>query len=207
MKDQYFESCPMDISDDDILKAMRNISGYLDITPGDFKEIYRFAYKHAIDRLRQSVRAKDVMTKNVVFVEENTSLEEVAEVLNRQFISGVPVIDDNKSVVGVISEKDFLFHMGAKEKRTFMGVVAQCLKSKGCVAISMREQNAKDIMTSPAVIVDENVPVSEIANIFIEKNINRTPVVGPGQKLVGIVTRTDIVRSSCFIENQEEGNV
>ncbi len=207
MKNQYFESCPMDISDDDILKAMRNISGYLDITPGDFKEIYRFAYKHAIDRLRHSVKAKDVMTRNVISVEENTSLEEVAKILNRYVISGVPVIDDDKSVVGVISEKDFLFHMGAKEKRTFMGVVAHCLKSKGCVAISMRKQNAKDIMTSPAVTVDEKTPVSEIANIFIEENINRTPVVGPGQKLVGIVTRTDIVRSSCFIENQKKGHV
>ena len=197
----------MDISDDDILKAMRNISGYLDITPGDFKEIYRFAYKHAIDRLRHSVKAKDVMTRNVISVEENTSLEEVAKILNRYVISGVPVIDDDKSVVGVISEKDFLFHMGAKEKRTFMGVVAHCLKSKGCVAISMRKQNAKDIMTSPAVTVDEKTPVSEIANIFIEENINRTPVVGPGQKLVGIVTRTDIIRSSCFIENQKKGHV
>jgi len=207
MKNQFEESCPMEISDDDILRAMRNISGYLDITPGDFKEIYRFAYRHAIDRLRHSVKAKDVMTREVVFVEENASLEEVAEVLNNYVISGVPVIDNSKSVVGVISEKDFLFQMGAKDKRTFMGVVAHCLKSKGCVAISMRKQRAKDMMTSPAVTVDENVAVSEIANIFMEKNINRTPVVGPGQKLVGIVTRTDIVRSSCLIENQKEGLV
>jgi CBS domain-containing membrane protein len=197
----------MDISDDDILNAMKNISGYLDITPGDFKEIYRFAYRHAIERLRHSVKAKDVMTKNVVFVEENTSLEEVAEILDRHAISGIPVIDDSKSVVGIISEKDFLFHMGVKEKRTFMGVVAHCLTSKGCVAISMRKQKAKDIMTSPAVTVDENVPTSEIANIFIEKNINRAPVVDPEQKLIGIVTRTDIVKSSCFIENRQEGNV
>jgi CBS-domain-containing membrane protein len=197
----------MDLSDDDILNAMKNISGYLDITPGDFKEIYRFAYEHAIERLRHSVKAKDVMTKNVVFVEEDTSLEEVAEILDRHVISGVPVIDDSKSVVGIISEKDFLFHMGVKEKRTFMGVVAHCLTSKGCVAISMRKQKAKDIMTSPAVTVDENVPTSEIANIFIEKNINRAPVVDPEQKLIGIVTRTDIVKSSCFIENQQEGNV
>lgn len=210
MKNQFefVESCPLDISDDDILEAMRNISGYIDITPGDFKEIYRFAYRHAIDRLRHSIKAKDVMSKDVVFVEEKTSLEEVAELLNRHVISGLPVIDDKKRVVGVISEKDFLFHMGAKEERTFMGVVSHCLKSKGCVAISMRKQNAKDIMTSPAIIVDENIPVSEIANIFIEKNINRTPVVGPEQKLVGIVTRTDIVRSSCLIEqeNQKEAH-
>lgn len=206
MKNQFefVESCPLDISDEDILKAMRNISGYLDITPGDFKEIYRFAYRHAIDRLRHSVKAKDVMTKDVVFVEEKTSLKEVAELLNRHIISGLPVIDDKKKVVGVISEKDFLTHMGATEERTFMGVVSHCLKSKGCVAISMRKQNAKDIMTSPAIIADENVPVSEIANIFIEKNINRTPVVDPDQKLVGIVTRTDIVRSSCIIEQENQ---
>jgi len=206
MKNQFDEACPLDISDDDILKAMKDISGYLDITPGDFKEIYRFAYSHAIDRLRLSIKAKDVMTRNVVFVEKNTPLEEVAEILNHREISGLPVVDDKKKVVGVISEKDFLFHMGATEKRTFMGVVAHCLKSKGCVAISMRKRKAKDIMTSPAVTVDENMAVSDIANIFIEKNINRTPVVGTAQELVGIVTRTDIVRSSCYIENQKESH-
>jgi CBS domain-containing membrane protein len=201
MKNQHIGTYPMDISDNDIIKAMKNISGYLDITPGDFKEIYRFAYRHAVERLRQSVRAKDVMTKDVVFVRKDASLEEVADRLNLHLISGVPVIDDDKRVVGVISEKDFLFQMGAQEKGTFMGIVAHCLKSKGCVAITMRKQKAEDIMTSPAITVGENRPIFEIANTFTEKNINRTPVVDQNNKLVGIVTRTDIVRSSCAIEN------
>ena len=201
MKNQNVGTYPMDISENDILKAMKSISGYLDITPGDFKEIYRFAYRHAVERLRQSVRAKDVMTKDVVFVRKDASLEEVADRLNLHLISGVPVIDDDKRVFGVISEKDFLFQMGAQEKGTFMGIVAHCLKSKGCVAITMRKQKAEDIMTSPAITVGENTPIFEIANTFTEKNINRTPVVDQNNKLVGIVTRTDIVRSSCAIEN------
>ena len=204
MKNRDIDTCPMDISDNDILKAMKNISGYLDITPGDFKEIYRFAYRHAVERLRHSVRAKDVMTKDVVFVRKDTSLEEVADLLNLHLISGVPVIDDDKRVVGVISEKDFLFQMGAQEKGTFMGIVAHCLKSKGCVAITMRKQKAEDIMTSPAITVDENTPIFEIANTFTEKNINRAPVVEQNNKLAGIVTRTDIVRSSCALENLTE---
>jgi CBS domain-containing membrane protein len=204
MKNQYIGTYPMDISDNDILKAMKNINGYLDITPGDFKEIYRFAYRHAVERLRHSVRAKDVMTKDVVCVRKDASLEEVADLLNLHLISGVPVIDDDKRVVGVISEKDFLFQMGAKEKGTFMGIVAHCLKSKGCVAITMRKQKAEDIMTSPAITVDENTPIFEIANTFTEKNINRTPVVEQNNKLAGIVTRTDIVRSSCAMENLTE---
>ena len=204
MKNQHIGTYPMDISDNDIIKAMKNISGYLDITPGDFKEIYRFAYRHAVERLRQSVRAKDVMTKDVVFVRKDASLEEVADRLNLHLISGVPVIDDDKRVVGVISEKDFLFQMGAQEKGTFMGIVAHCLKSKGCVAITMRKQKAEDIMTSPAITVGENTPIFEIANTFTEKNINRTPVVEQNNKLAGIVTRTDIVRSSCAMENLTE---
>lgn len=55
MSHRYLDACPMDISDDDILKAMKDISGYLDITPGDFKEIYLFAYRHAVERLTHSV--------------------------------------------------------------------------------------------------------------------------------------------------------
>jgi CBS domain-containing protein len=197
MNNQTIDSCPLDISDEDILKAMKDIMGYLDITPGDVKEIYRFAYRHALERLTHSVTAKDVMTRDVVFVKMNSALEEVADILNRHAISGVPVIDDEKIVVGVISEKDFLFHMGAQNQKTFMGVIAQCLKNKGCIAISMRKQKAEDIMTEPAITISENTPVSKIAEIFTKKNINRAPVIDPENKLTGIVTRTDIVQSHC----------
>jgi CBS domain-containing protein len=197
MNNQTIDSCPLDISDEDILKAMKDIMGYLDITPGDVKEIYRFAYRHALELLTHSVTAKDVMTRDVVFVKMNSALEEVADILNRHAISGVPVIDDEKIVVGVISEKDFLFHMGAQNQKTFMGVIAQCLKNKGCIAISMRKQKAEDIMTEPAITISENTPVSKIAEIFTKKNINRAPVIDPENKLTGIVTRTDIVQSHC----------
>jgi len=134
IKNQYMDLAPMDLSEEDVLKAMKDIPGYLDITPGDFKEIYSFAYRHAVERQIHSTRAQDVMTEEVVFVNRTTPLKDVAEILNRHDISGVPVVDDENKVVGVISEKDFLFNMGAKETRTFMGVVAHCLKNKGCVA-------------------------------------------------------------------------
>ena len=167
---------PLDISDDDILEAMKEISGYLDVTPGDFKEIYRLAYKYAVERLSRSVKARDVMTREVVSTTRDTPLKEVAESMARYGISGVPVVEDGESVVGVISEKDFLLHMGAEDKKTFMGVVAECLEGEGCVAVSVRGQNAGDIMSSPAVTVDEDTFIMEIANIFAQKNINRVPV-------------------------------
>jgi CBS domain-containing membrane protein len=196
MNHRDLDTDPTDISDDDIFKAMKDIDGYLDITPGDFKEIYRFAYRRALDRMTHSVTAGEVMTSNVVFVKKDDTLETAAEIMARHSIAGVPVVENGEKVVGVISEKDFLFHMGGGNARSFMEVVAKCLRDKGCVAIPMRRQKAEDIMTSPAITVREDTPVSKIATIFTEKEINRVPVTDDGGKLLGIIAREDIVKSS-----------
>ena len=193
------DSCVLDISDEDILKAMKDINGYLDITPRDFKEVYLSAYRHAVERLTHAVTAGDIMTRAVVYVEKDSPMEAVADKLSRHLISGVPVVDSDKKVLGIISEKDFFAAMGGQKEGTFMGVIAQCLKNQGCIAVSMRRQTAQDIMTSPAITVGESTPVFEIAKIFTEKKINRIPVVGHGDNLTGIVTRSDIVRSSCAL--------
>jgi CBS domain-containing protein len=114
-------------------------------------------------------------------------------------ISGVPVIDERSTVVGVISEKDFLFHMGEKKARSTMDVIAQCLSNKGCIAVSMRTGIASDIMTSPAITVLEDAPLFEIASIFAEKKINRVPVTDKNDHLLGIVARSDIFQATCAL--------
>ena len=191
------DACPMDISDDDIIEAMKAISGYVDITPKDFKEIYLVAYDHALERLTRSATAKDVMSTNVVCVKTVTPLTEVAETMSRHEISGVPVVSDKSEVVGLISENDFLFQMGAEKTQSFMGVIAKCLEGPGCVALPIRKQKAEDIMSTPPVTLSINATVSEIADTFTTKNINRIPIVGQNKRLKGIVTRTDLVQSFC----------
>jgi CBS domain-containing membrane protein len=186
---------PADISDEDVYAAMKEIPGYLDITPGDFKEIFHLAYRHAVDRFASSVKAKDVMTKNVVFVTGKTSLKEAADTMAHNGISGIPVVEDNTKVMGVLSEKDFLSHMGAQDAITFMGVVAECLKGSGCVAVPIREQKAEDIMTSPAITVDQDTTLMEVANTLKEKKINRVPVTDKDDNLSGIISRADILQS------------
>ena len=185
-----------DISDEDILKAMKDFPGYLDITPGDFKDLYQFAHNRAVDRLNRLIKAQDVMTQKVIAVQGDTPSGEVALLMAEHGIAGVPVLDGNQKVMGVISEKDFLFHMGGENTRSFMDVVARCLQNKGCVAITMRQQKAEDIMTSPPVTVGESTPVSKIAALFKDKGINRVPVTDETGSLLGIVARADILHVS-----------
>ena len=191
----------IEISDDDIYQAMKDIQGYLDITPADLKDVYRFAYRHAVERLTRSVRARDIMTVQVSSVKRKTPLTEVAALMADKGISGVPVLEKDGTVAGVISEKDFLARMGPGKTKSFMVVVSECLKAKGCVALSIRAQNAEDLMTFPAITVPPETTLMEIANIFTDKSVNRVPVVDAAGKLAGIVSRADIIGASFVRQN------
>jgi CBS domain-containing protein len=186
------------ISDADILDAMKEIPGYLDITTSDFKELYAHSYRHALDRLINSVRAKDIMTGNVITVEPATPLQEVAERMAAAAVSGIPVVDRDGKVQGIISERDFLNRMGAKNG-LFMSVVATCLTGKGCAALDIRKGVAKDIMSGPVITVSESASVAEVAALMTRHGVNRLPVLDEsGKKLLGILTRGDLVRTQVF---------
>jgi len=189
---------PIEVSDNDIYEAMKDIPGYIDVTPADLKEIFRFAYRHAIDRLSRSVKAAEIMTRAVYFVRTHTPLRDVAEIMAEKRISGVPVIDETERVVGVISEKDFLIAMGNADTAHVMGIISACLGGKGCLAAPIRSKKASDIMASPAITVREESSAFEIIDLFNKRNINRVPVTDSSGKLIGIVSRADILRAKLI---------
>ncbi len=207
MTETSVQACaPVDISDEDIFGAMKDLSGYLDITPADCKEIYLKAYQHAVIRLTRSVKAADVMTSDVAYVLEGTPIKDVAQLMAEKHVSEVPVISVNDRVVGIISERDFLIAMGGGEVTTFMGVVAQCLHGWACLAAPIRTKYAKDVMTSPAITVHEVTPVLELANVFSLNRINRVPITDVDGRLVGIVSREDLLKTPLsFIDSDSLG--
>ncbi len=184
----------LEVSDDDIYQAMREIKGYLDITPGDFKELYLKALEHAQRRMLGSRKAREVMSAKVVTVSLSTPLREVAEIMATQGVSGVPVLDGEGVVRGVISEKDFLGLMQEGRKSSFMSVVAGCLSASGCLVSQLLGKTACDIMSSPVRSVRPDDSVARIAEIFTARGINRAPVVDEQGRLLGIVTRSDLLR-------------
>lgn len=192
---QYSVPDTFTIADEDIFAAMREIPGYLDITASDFKELYVHSYRHALDRLLHSVRAGDIMTGDMVSVALSTPLHDVAEKMAAAGISGVPVLDAECRPAGIISERDFLRHLGA-DRPSFMSIVAACLRGHGCAALAVRKATAQDIMNSPVISVRESSTLAEAAALLTQRNINRLPVMDDrGDKLLGILTRSDLVQA------------
>ncbi len=186
----------IELKEEDIVAAMQKIPGYLDITPGDFKEIYGLAFQHALERLKREVTVAEIMTREVVAVKPYTPLAEVAYAMGLRGVSGVPVVDGSDRVVGVVSEKDFLRRMGVEDSQNFMTLVASCLRSKGCVALPIKKQTAEDLMSSPAVTVRPETKARDLAELFHARHINRAPVTNAEGQLVGIVTRGDLVKAT-----------
>ena len=187
------EKMAPEIADADIFAAMKEISGYLDITPGDFKEVYLLAYRHARERLLRQVTAREIMTRDVAWVRVDTPLPEVAALMAQRGVSGVPVLDAADRVVGVISEKDFLRSMSGGGITSFMGLVAARLGEGGCQGQSLSGRQAADLMSSPAVTVTEDTRVMEIIKLFKEKGLNRVPVLDAQGRLSGLVSRGDLL--------------
>lgn len=148
----------------------------------------------------------DLMTKDVVTVSPETTLKEVANLLDERRISGVPVCDEAGNVVGIVSESDILW----KELRTLpeaRGLIDRLLDSAYGDDKRARAKTAGEAMTSPAVTISPDVSVARAAQFMLECMVNRLPVVSGG-RLVGILTRSDVVhafrRSDDEIEREIE---
>jgi CBS domain-containing protein len=142
-------------------------------------------------RRRIDMRIKDVMTTDVVTVGPHDSLKQVATTLAARGISGVPVVGEDGSLLGVVSEADILFkERGPAERHGLLGWLLEPDAPQ-----KLEARTAEQAMTSPARTIGPERPVSEAAGRMLEEGINRLPVVDDEGKLLGIVTRADLVRA------------
>jgi CBS domain-containing protein len=140
------------------------------------------------------MHVEQVMTRDVVTVSPDTLLKEVAELLAERSISGVPVCDDERHVLGVVSENDILYKELGPDQRQG-GPFAWLLEpATGSSTLKIAARTAEEAMTAPAIAIEPGRPVSEAARTMIDRGVNRLPVVADGV-LVGIVTRADLVRT------------
>jgi len=139
------------------------------------------------------MKVKQVMTTAVATVGPTTPLKDVARLLERRRISGVPVVDRDGTVLGVVSEGDVL----AKEQgsiETARRLWQRRDQEHAVRRVKRGAVTAGEAMTSPAVVIGPARAVATAARIMLDRGVNRLPVVEEG-RLVGIVTRADLVRA------------
>ncbi len=148
-----------------------------------------------------AVQVGDVMTRDVVSVTPDTPIKDAATMLAERGISGLPVCDADGRVVGVLSEADLLVKQGGPQ-RASGGLFAWLVETASAPDLAkLQAHTAGEAMTSPAITAEPETPAAGAARTMVERGVNRLPVVEDG-RLVGIVTRADLVR--LFTRTDEE---
>lgn len=147
------------------------------------------------------MNVSDVMTREVTTVTPETPLKDAARLLAAHRFSGVPVVDADGVVVGVLSEADILVKEGG-HRETRHGVLHWLLEPEAPgLADKLGARTAGEAMTSPPVTIAADRPVRDVANTMLDEGVNRLPVVDADGRLVGLVTRGDLVRA--FVRSDE----
>ncbi|MDJ0383544.1 CBS domain-containing protein [Streptomyces sp. G-G2] len=125
-------------------------------------------------------RVGSLMTDDVISVDRATSFKDVAKLLAEHGISAVPVLDEDEQVIGIVSESDLL---------------------------ARKALTAGDLMSSPAVTVYAEQTVPEAARLMTQGSVERLPVIDEEDRLVGIVTRGDLLRVFLRPDSEIRGRV
>jgi CBS domain-containing protein len=117
-------------------------------------------------------KAKDIMTRQIVTVREDASVDDVCELLLRYRISGVPVVNNQGDLAGIVTEYDLLSLLSATDHE---------------------HRSVSEVLSKEVVTVDEDEPLTDVADRFLDKGLRRLPVVKNG-RLTGVISRRDLVR-------------
>ena len=130
------------------------------------------------------LKAKDIMTKEVLSVKQDTSLVDAIRLMAKNNISGIPVVEDDMTLIGIISEQDVLrlFHTYPDEQ----------------------DRTVNDFMTQPALHFEQEESLLDICYCLRDNSNRRVPITSNG-KVVGVISRSDIIK--CILELWDEDTV
>jgi CBS domain-containing protein len=132
---------------------------------------------------------QDVMNPRVISVTEGAAYKDIVTLLRRHRVSAVPVLDAAGRVTGVVSEADLLMKQTAPALPVGAVRLAWRLRERSKASAC----TAAELMTSPAVTVRADADVAKAARLMRDRNVRRLPVTGADGRLVGIVSRTDVL--------------
>ena len=198
----YYDSLHGRAAPADVARAVDSIADHMGEAPVHHPASTRprDGHKDSLPRRqhhgRWNSRVRDVMTTSVVTVDRITPYKEIARKLTEHQISGVPVLTMGRHVAGVVSEGDLL------AARDHNPVVGHGLRHRVASRNQHHSRTAEQLMTAPAVTTHPDATIAGAARMMNVHHVRRLPVVDPDGKLVGIVSRRDLL--SVFLRPDAE---
>jgi CBS domain-containing protein len=150
------------------------------------------------------MHASDVMTSTVITATPETTIRAAAKQLADNRIGGMPVVDVDGRVVGIISEGDLLHRVElgtGSRRRAWWLEFFESTREMASMYVKEHARTVKDVMSEDVISVTEDTPLDEIAELFERHRIKRVPVLRDSE-LIGLVSRADLIRALASVPNK-----
>lgn len=188
----------LELSDEDVIDAMKHIPGYLDISTEDFRTIFHLAHRHAVERLFTRIQARNLMRVGALSLPREMMLDQAARTLVQSGYKGLPAVDDQGRVIGMLTETDFLKHFHAE---TFLELLLRLIDDSCEITHQCHETPVSEAMTSPVVAVRMDAGFSEIMMAFRKHGGRSVPVLDDDGRPCGLLLRKDFL--ATFIQDDQ----
>ncbi|MFA5242452.1 MAG: HPP family protein [Sulfuricella sp.] len=172
---------------DDLVSALGDMGGFIDVSGEDLTRIYSLATLHAHKRGMGKITLGRIMTRGVVTIQPDTELQEIWRLMREHAIRGMPVVNQENQLVGMVSVVDFLKMADWRMCDSITQRMQFFLRRKKTLTPAER------IMSAPVITLTEDRTLTEAFLIFAEKGINHLPITDAGGRLTGILTRLDLL--------------
>jgi CBS domain-containing protein len=141
----------------------------------------------------RELHVKDVMTKGIITIGKYESIVKVADILSEKNISGLPVVDKENRVLGIITQADILSMVGVGRDHTFKDLLKYMLGEP--LPGKKMGDTVGDIMTSPPITIKPDANIAEAVQLMDDRKIRRLMVIDGHNRLIGIISRADILKA------------
>lgn len=150
---------------------------------------------------------KNFMTKKVVAVKESESIKKLFKLMDKHDILGAPVVNEKNQVIGIVTESDLINHFTTIESPRGINLLGSIVYLDDINEFNENlkdhcAETVKDIMTNKVITLEANAILLDAINLMATNKITRLPVVDKNNKLIGIITRSDIVHQIAKLKLQ-----
>ena len=179
---------------EDLVHALSQIDEFVDVSGEELSRIYSYAVLASKQRKMGEVKCVDIMTYPVLTAEFGTELGEAWALMHQNKIKSLPVVDKAKRVIGIVTLADFIKEAHAHEQGEDIASRLRALVRRNTTLMSDKAEVVGQIMSTNVVAVSEQDHVVSLVSLFSENAIHHVPILNDEKRLVGMVTRYDLMQ-------------
>ncbi|QUE76760.1 HPP family protein [Stutzerimonas stutzeri] len=173
----------MSFSEDDVERALADFGEYVDVTRDDLAQLIKQTEKHALRRSMGEITAADIMSRDLYWGTPDCSIQQAWQTLREHRLHSFPVLEpDSRRLVGIVTLVDLLKHFQPASARIKFGQLK-----------FLRGVQLRTIMSTPVVSVTEDSHMVDLVFLLSDRGLHCLPVVDGQQRLVGMITQTDLI--------------